>query len=111
MLAGQDQALETGVLQHPNPLIGIQVRRVEELRGFGAVSPFPVGEGVHAEMDKGGQFQPLPSELAGRRRHPGRLTQEVTGRLSRPDALKALRIALFHDRYTPISFLTRICRS
>ena len=38
----------------------------KNVRGFGAVAPFPVGEGVHGEMNECIKFQLLKSELSFR---------------------------------------------
>ena len=63
MLAGEDDALDAGLLADGNPLVAIQSGGVEGLGRHIAVAPFHVVEGVHAEMDKGSPLHLLPGYL------------------------------------------------
>jgi hypothetical protein len=64
MLGGQDDHLETGLAERADPLLRIEVRRVEQGRIFLPVTPFLPGESVHSEMQEGCHLEFLPFQLA-----------------------------------------------
>ena len=65
MLAGEDHAAHSGVGQRADDGVGIELFGVEQVGVFVAVAPFLVGEGVHREVEEGGEFQFMPGELPG----------------------------------------------
>ena len=77
VLGGEDHRLEARVPRDTRPLPGVEPGRVEDGRTLGAISPFPVGEGVDAEMDEHRQFIALPRELGRCGYRPGRLEHEM----------------------------------
>ena len=79
VLAGQNQRLHAGTFDCGDPLVGIQRIGVEQRRGFGAVAPLAVREGIHAEMGKGVKFKLLPCQLARAGRDRGRIADLFFG--------------------------------
>ena len=66
VLAGEYKPFHSGGDYCPRPLPGIKTGRSKNVRGFRPVAPFPVGEGVHGEMNECIKFQLLKSELSFR---------------------------------------------
>ena len=77
VLRREDQHAHPGGLESLDPLARVEVRRVEELGVLRPLAPFPVGEGVHAEMGEGDEFPLLPGPLRPRRNDCGRLADDV----------------------------------
>ncbi len=83
VLGGQDEELHPGSLEDLHPLARVEVGRVEECRRFLAVAPFPIGEGVHAEMREGDELAGLPLELVPGRHDARRVVDDALERFAR----------------------------
>jgi hypothetical protein len=46
--------------------VDVELRRIEDRWAFGAVAPFPVGEGIDGVVDEADELQSLPGELLQR---------------------------------------------
>ena len=66
VLAGEDQAAHAGRGEALHPLVRIEVRRIEQSRVLVPEAPFPIGHGVHAEMDEAVELELLPGQLPRR---------------------------------------------
>ena len=64
VFGGEDGDLKTCVLELLDPLSAIQFGGIEAGGGIGAAPPFPIAEGIHAEVQKGGKLSPIPFQLA-----------------------------------------------
>ena len=76
VLGRDDERLHPGVLDHPDPLPGVEGGRVEELGILRPLAPFAVGEGVHPEMGEGDELAGLPGRLARRGHDRGGLADD-----------------------------------
>ena len=72
VLGREDHHAEAGLFERPDPLVGIERRRVEQRRILRTVAPLPVGEGVNSKVQEGCQLHPLPGQLGFRGYQPGR---------------------------------------
>ena len=63
VFGSEDHPRDAGGLRGADPLSGIEFGRIELLRILSSVAPFPVGKGVHAEVDERGDFVALPGDL------------------------------------------------
>ena len=70
MLGCKNYQFEAGLTQSLDPLVGIEVNRIENFRRFRAIAPLTVGEGIHSEMKEGRQLEFLPLQLFCRRYKP-----------------------------------------
>ena len=80
VLAGEDQAAHAGRGEAFDPLVGVELRRIEEGGILMPETPFPIGHGVHAEMDEAVELELLPGQLLRRRpngRGLGNATYEI----------------------------------
>jgi len=101
VLGCDDEAPDPGGLDRLDPLAGVEIRGIEELRVFRALPPFSVSERVHAEMDEGLEFERLPGELPLGRHDPGRLRDELGNRVRREDVQAARDRRPFFMRHRP----------
>ena len=72
VLGREDHHAEAGLFERPDPLVGIECRRIEQRRILRTVAPLPVGEGIDPEVQEGRQLHPLPGQLGFRGYQPGR---------------------------------------
>ncbi len=63
MPGGQDYHPEAGFFKNPGLLPRLEDRWLKNRRALGPVAMFLTGEGIEAEMDKGGHFLFLPFYL------------------------------------------------
>ena len=67
VLGRQHDHAEPGVLEHLDPLVGVDRRREEEVGRLPPVAPLLTREGIDREVDEGRQLPLLPGQLLGRR--------------------------------------------
>ncbi len=88
MLGDEHDVADARGFSGRDPLIGIDMLRIEDTDRRSAVSPFAIEEGIGAEVDDGAHLHVLPGDLLRRRLHVGKVLRECGGRGEQREAGK-----------------------
>ena len=89
MLGDEHQIIRACGFRCAHPLLGIELRGIENFRIGGAVAPFAIHESVRAEVNEDSDFQILPGDLLRPGLHVGEILRGQRERADWRDAKKS----------------------
>ena len=78
VFADQHNHLTVEILHGAQPLIGVQIRRIEKRRFFPTAAPLDLVECAHAKVEEESSLQPHPVRLIGARQDLRRLFRDYS---------------------------------